>query len=115
MQLSKYFSLQEFVKPEDNPLPGSVLNNLKRLAMALDAVRERNGKPMVVSSGYRNKKHNAAVGGVKDSYHTFGKAADFPRHCLSPGLIDWLKKNWSGGLGVYNWGIHLDIGPKRRW
>ena len=42
----------------------------------LDPIREAWGKPIVVSSGYRCKELNALVGGVKNSHHLLGCAAD---------------------------------------
>lgn len=42
----------------------------------LDPAREKLGAPIVVNSGYRCPRHNAAVGGVKNSQHMKGEAAD---------------------------------------
>ena len=42
----------------------------------LDPIREAWGKPIIVSSGYRCKELNALVGGVKNSHHLLGCAAD---------------------------------------
>ena len=42
----------------------------------LDPLREKYGKPIRVSSGFRNAVLNAAVGGVKTSQHCNGEAAD---------------------------------------
>ena len=42
----------------------------------LDKIRERYGKPIVVTSGYRCPELNKAVGGVKSSQHVKGEAAD---------------------------------------
>ena len=42
----------------------------------LDPIREAWGEPIVVSSGYRSKELNALVGGVKNSHHLLGCAAD---------------------------------------
>ena len=42
----------------------------------LDPIREEWGEPIVVSSGYRCKELNALVGGVKNSHHILGCAAD---------------------------------------
>ncbi len=51
--------------------------NLTALASnVLDPLREAYGKPIVVTSGYRSEKLNRAVGGVKNSQHLTGCAAD---------------------------------------
>ena len=42
----------------------------------LDPIREAWGEPIVVSSGYRCKQLNELVGGVKNSHHILGCAAD---------------------------------------
>ena len=42
----------------------------------LDPIREAWGEPIVVSSGYRCKELNTLIGGVKNSHHMLGCAAD---------------------------------------
>ena len=42
----------------------------------LDPIREAWGDPIVVSSGYRCKELNTLIGGVKNSHHILGCAAD---------------------------------------
>ena len=46
------------------------------LLARLDEARAMAGIPFVISSGYRCPAHNKAVGGVADSAHTRGYAAD---------------------------------------
>ena len=50
----------------------------------LDPIREAWGKPIIVSSGYRCKELNELVGGVKNSHHLLGCAADITDPLLSP-------------------------------
>lgn len=47
-----------------------------RLIWMLDLARDRAGLPFVITSGYRCVEHNTEVGGVKDSAHLKGLAAD---------------------------------------
>ena len=47
-----------------------------KLIDILEALREYFGKPITITSGLRCKKHNAEVGGVSNSQHQYGKAAD---------------------------------------
>ncbi len=47
------------------------------LVLILDMVREEAGTPCIISSGIRCDTHNANVGGVRNSWHKKGKAADF--------------------------------------
>lgn len=42
----------------------------------LEPARRRLGKPIVINSGYRCSVHNATVGGVVNSQHMRGEAAD---------------------------------------
>lgn len=47
-----------------------------KLINILEELRVYFGKPITITSGLRCKKHNAAVGGVSNSMHQYGKAAD---------------------------------------
>jgi hypothetical protein len=49
----------------------------KALVHILDTVRSRYGKPITITSGLRCVKQNAIDGGIVNSKHLYGKAADF--------------------------------------
>lgn len=49
---------------------------VQELLDALEALRLKVGAPIVVNCAYRCPAHNAAVGGVRDSQHVLGRAAD---------------------------------------
>ena len=80
----KYFTIAEMVKSDtadrlgiDNRLPRELLANTGYLIeKVLDPVREWYGRPIFVNSGYRCPELNKAVGGVADSFHLTGCAAD---------------------------------------
>ena len=84
---SEHFTLEELCRSQvavclgiDNePKRADIIANLKRLAFhTLEAVRLLNGsKPITITSGYRCKALNKAVGGVATSQHQNGCAADF--------------------------------------
>lgn len=83
MKKIKYFKLSEFINSVtakrlgiDNMPSFEVVDNLNRLADYLDGIREKLGKPILVSSGYRCPMLNKAVGGVVNSQHKKGLAAD---------------------------------------
>ena len=58
-------------------LPDGVEDNLDALAAnVLEPAREKLGKVITVNSGYRCQVHNKAVGGVANSQHMRGEAAD---------------------------------------
>lgn len=68
----KYFKKEEFTCK-----CGCGLNNIDlKLVKILDELRTYFNKPIRVSSGCRCKSHNKAVGGVNNSRHILGKAAD---------------------------------------
>ena len=84
MQLSPNFSLDDLVYSEtaeqngiDNTPPPEIVENLKRLAAGLEAVRALLGGPLEISSGYRCAALNQAVGGSSTSQHLHGLAVDF--------------------------------------
>lgn len=61
----------------DNTPPAWARQNIVALVQnILDPLREAFGKPIYVTSGYRCPRLNAAVGGVANSNHMKGLAAD---------------------------------------
>ena len=83
MKRIKYFTLSEFIKSAtanrlciDNTPSFEVVDNLNKLADYLDGIRAKFGKPILISSGYRCPMLNKAVGGVANSQHLKGLAAD---------------------------------------
>lgn len=74
--LAPHFAASEL--GADNPdIPDVAVANLRATATWLEAARTVLGVPLVVTSGYRDPTHNAAVGGASDSDHMTGLAADF--------------------------------------
>jgi uncharacterized protein YcbK (DUF882 family) len=71
VQLSEFFSLDEFESPDT----GQVMLDGQLFAV-LDHLRRALASPVVITSGYRTAAHNRAVGGVADSLHLIGAAAD---------------------------------------
>ncbi len=84
------------------------------LVEALEQLRSLAGKEVVVHDAYRCPAHNQQVGGVSDSEHTLGMAADVSipgltlqeMYELALQVLAFLK----GGIGVYDGGfVHVDI------
>jgi hypothetical protein len=84
MQLSKNLALAEVTRSEtakrkgisNMPTPEH-LENFKKLAENIfQPIREHFGKPIHISSGYRSKALNTAVGGSLSSQHCTGEAID---------------------------------------
>lgn len=60
----------------DNRIPTEYLGNAQELLNALQVFRDVLGKPIKITSGYRCEKLNRLVGGVSNSSHLKGWAAD---------------------------------------
>ncbi|MBV7541023.1 D-Ala-D-Ala carboxypeptidase family metallohydrolase [Acidovorax sp. sic0104] len=83
MQLTQHFTLAELTASNkarqlglDNTLPPELMPRLVLTAEMLEAIRRQLGVPVTVTSGYRSRDVNKAVGGVTSSDHTQGHAAD---------------------------------------
>lgn len=80
----KHFTIDELCRSDtarsrgiDNTPTEEVTRNLTELVdNVLDPLREWYGKPIRVNSGYRCPALNKAVGGVANSQHLTGQAAD---------------------------------------
>lgn len=122
-KITKNFSLEEFKCKDGSDIPNSALLNIVELARNLEVLRTAINKPIVINSGYRSPKYNAKIGGVKDSQHLRGTAADIRVAGMTPkevalvieGLIESGKMK-EGGIGVYPTFTHYDIrNRKARW
>ena len=85
MKLSENFTLEELIHSNtaermgiDNvPKDEKVVENLRSLCLeVLQPLRDYVGAPVHINSGYRCPELNMAVGGVKNSQHCRGEAAD---------------------------------------
>lgn len=102
-----YFSILE-LKKSDTAKKKGIRNNpdeetRKRLEClireCLDPIRERWGKPIIVTSGYRCPELNAAVGGAPTSQHMKGEAADIKdAGGDNKGLFELIKRMQLAGL-----------------
>lgn len=108
--LTENFSLHEFTCK-----CGCGKNGVSmRLVVDLQTLRDRFNKPIKVTSGVRCEKHNRNVGGSPRSQHLLGHAADIringvdPRDIARAAALIPVFQN--GGIGVYRWGCHLDVG-----
>jgi uncharacterized protein (TIGR02594 family) len=130
---SSYFSFKEMVSPNDpvykanngdptKVVPQEYWPTMQKLMKQLDVIRAALGVAVTVNSAYRSPEHNKNVGGVANSQHLFGKAADLscsisPQevHAIIAGLMQ-AGKIAKGGLGLYNTFVHYDIrGSLANW
>lgn len=81
---SKFFTLEEFTKSNtadnhgiENIPSADVVDNINYgCHKILDPLRQEVGKPVIITSGFRCPELNRLVGGVYNSWHQFGNAAD---------------------------------------
>jgi hypothetical protein len=85
-----------------------------------DEIRRRIGKPIGVNSGLRCSQWNQIQGGVSNSEHCDGNAADLGKPsgvtvAEMAAIAEDVMGN-TGGIGIYSWGIHIDSRKtKSRW
>ena len=100
-----YFDASELGLDKADPASREQMFLLVKLA--LNPIRKKYG-PVTITSGFRTPEHNAAVGGVDDSQHTCGQAADF----ITGNQVDcfnWLRTWWPGQCFYYLQKGHIHI------
>jgi len=122
-QLTKNFHFDEFQSNDGAAMPDDVLKNITELAVNLQVLRDYLKASIKINSGYRSPAWNTKVGGVKNSQHVLGKAADIVVVGFTPiqiaKAIETLiasGKMKQGGIGIYPNFVHYDVrGSKARW
>lgn len=124
MKLTSNFSFSEFACRSGKDFSSEAISNIMVLAEQLEVIRSEAGdRSIKINSGYRSPKHNAKIGGAKNSQHLRGMAADIVISGMKPSetadLIERLieeGKILEGGVGRYARFTHYDIrGKKARW
>lgn len=115
---SKYFSDDELVCKCCGQMPEGGID--ERLLQILDAIRESVGSPLSLSCAYRCLAHNADVGGVPNSQHVQGFAADVlvPEGLSVNQLAEIAEQCGADGIGRYydSFFVHVDTrGYAARW
>lgn len=104
----RYFSVDEFDSPD---LPGSGEFMNQDFLDLLDKARERAAVPFRITSGYRTEKHNRDCGGVPNSSHRYGLAADIS--CVNSArrflIIEALLYVGITRIGISHTFIHCDM------
>ena len=115
----KYFSKSEFDSPDlkgsGDKMSGEFLEMLDK---ARGLATEAAGKdfPFKINSGYRTKAHNKKVGGIENSPHTKGLAADIS---VKDSRSRWVVLNSLLLVGFTRFGIadtfiHVDLDTDRK-
>lgn len=84
IQLTRHFRLSEFTRSRtadahgiDNTPTLAIVSSLQHLCQqVLEPLRLWVGQPIIINSGYRCPELNRLVGGVSNSQHQSGEAAD---------------------------------------
>jgi hypothetical protein len=115
MQLSKNLSLAEVMRSEtakrkgisNMPTPEHI-ENFKLLAEnVFQPIREHFGVPIHISSGYRSKALNTAVGGSLSSQHCSGEAIDIDMDGTSvtnAQIFNYIKDNLNFDQMIWEFG-----------
>jgi uncharacterized protein YcbK (DUF882 family) len=108
MPAAKYFTDQELACKHC-----SVNGTTQTLRDALDAFRTAAGVPVIVDDAYRCPEHNKAVGGVPNSQHVLGTAADIKIAGLKAFQLEAIAKSIGAINGIgrddHKDYIHVDV------
>jgi len=110
--IAPYFNLSEFACPCCN----LVMLHPKLLAKLVE-LRNTLERPVYITSGYRCSRYNQKVGGIANSYHCIGLAADIKVKDVNLiTLLEICENIDFAGIGLYekkNF-LHLDVRPTKR-
>jgi len=116
-RLSPHFKLGEFINlgkyPENRPTLQDVINMTYGCQMLLEPARQVVG-PIIINSGFRNVRVNTLVGGVRNSQHLLGQAADIRPTDPSKfqKLVQYLKScPYTDQLLTGNGWLHISWNP----
>lgn len=115
IQISEHFNSDEFLCP-CGKCAESFIDTV--LIDKLEQARKKYAKPMKVTSGFRCARHNSEVGGVKNSAHANGLAADVQPLNVTKEELDNLYNvlyeifdNIGDGRNLHF--VHVDIREKK--
>lgn len=115
--LSKHFAASEFWCRGQEQCTCDCNHSLTvepKLIAMLEKLREICGnRPLYINSGYRCREHNAAIGGVPNSQHMYGTAADVarPEGMTFDEFKICVEQLPFDGIGIYRNSdfIHVDV------
>ena len=119
--MTPHFTLAELTHTDhrslDNTPNAAELANLKRLAEFLETVKTTlGGKAVMISSAYRSKAVNDAVGSRDTSSHRLGLACDFRVPGMAPDAVvrALLKLPFDQIIREFDAWTHISISDKPR-
>ena len=115
----RYFKREEFrCQCKGKYCNGFPVEPQEKMVRTVDEIRRRLGVPVTIvesgGSGVRCPVHNANVGGVANSNHLTGNAADL-HSGKSPEEMARVAEEVMGNtgeIGIYDWGIHVGVNCK---
>lgn len=128
MKLSEHLDLSEVTRSDmakrkgvsNMPTPEHI-ENFKILAENIfEPIRKHFGVPIMISSGYRSKELNKAIGGATSSQHLLGQALDLdmdgtPNGVTNKMVFDYIKANLNFDQLInefnYSW-VHVSYNTK---
>jgi hypothetical protein len=127
MKLSEHLDLSEVTRSNEAKRKGisnmptpEHIENFKKLAENIfEPIRKHFGVPIMISSGYRSKELNTAIGGASSSQHLLGQAIDIDMDGTSNGVtnkmvFDYIKANLNFDQLInefdYSW-VHVSYNP----
>ena len=119
----EFFNREEFRCQcyRQNPVPfcdGFPVEPQEKMVRTVNEIRRRLGVPVTIvtsgGSGVRCPVHNTNVGGVANSNHLTGNAADLHSEKTPQEMYRVAEEvlGNSGELGLYSWGIHVGVNCK---
>ena len=107
-----FFTAAEFDSPD---VKGSGVEMDSTFVYMLDSARGIAGIPFEINSGYRSASHNKLVGGVSNSAHTKGLAADIKVRNSRDRLIiiNALQEVGFTRIGIGKTFIHVDVSKEK--
>ncbi len=115
MQLSKNLALSEVTRSEtakrrgisNMPTPEHIENFKKLAENVFQPIRDHFGVPIRISSGYRSKELNTAIGGSLSSQHCQGEAIDIDMDgttITNKQIFDFIKDNLNFDQLIWEFG-----------
>ena len=127
VQITKHFTLEELCASatakargiQNKPQVQQIVALVYLTCYVLEPLREAMNEPIPISSGFRCEQLNRAVGGVSNSQHTKGQAADL---CIDGDIqkgrkwFNYIKYNlpfdqliWEGNPKTGAWWVHVSF------
>ena len=114
VQLAKHFKVKEFACKNGSPVV--FVDNY--LYTILEILRNKLGKPVIITSGYRTPEWNKKYNGAKYSYHMRGMAADIRVEGMNTkelaNKLNAIVPEECGIIVYKNW-VHFDVRKGKKY